>query len=56
MDALKEELQKQMAIRFDTEFNEVSALIEKAYQQGLSEGKQQAKKAIIDMIQWEENK
>ena len=51
MDALKEELQKQMAIRFDTEFNEVSALIEKAYQQGVREGVAKAKTEIINMIQ-----
>jgi hypothetical protein len=51
MDAIKEELQKQMAVRFDTEFNEVSALIDKAYEQGLSDGKRFTQNKIINMIQ-----
>ncbi len=54
MDKFREELQKKMAIRYDTELEEIMDLIERSYQEGIVDGKKQAKQEIIDMIKWEE--
>lgn len=54
MEAIKEDLQKKMAIRYDAEFTQMLDFIEQAYVQGLTDGKKQAKQEIIDMIKWEE--
>ena len=56
MEAIKEDLQKKMAIRYDAEFTQMLDFIEQAYEHGLAEGKKQAKQEIIDMIKWEETK
>ena len=54
MEAIKEDLQKKMAIRYDAEFTQMLDFIEQAYEHGLADGKKQAKQEIIDMIKWEE--
>lgn len=53
-DKFREELQQKMAIRYDTELEEIMDLIERSYQEGIIDGKKQTKQEIIDMIKWEE--
>ena len=51
MEAIKEELQKKMAIRYDAEFTQITDFIERAYAQGLEDGRASAKTEIINLIQ-----
>jgi hypothetical protein len=50
MDKFREELQKKMAIRYDTELEEIMDLIERSYQEGVVDGKANAKAEIINLI------
>ena len=51
MDKFREELQQKMAIRFEAEFTQVSDFIERAYAQGIEDGRSSAKAEIINLIQ-----
>ena len=55
IDSLMEDLQKDMAIRYDKEFNEIRFYIDSAYEHGLADGKTQAKVEIINLIQGDQN-
>ena len=48
-----EEVQKDMATRYDAEFNKIRYYVDSAYELGLSDGKAQAKAEIINLIQGE---
>jgi hypothetical protein len=50
MEKIKDDLQASMAQRFDKEFNEMSALLDKAYALGLEDGALKAKAEIINLI------
>ena len=50
IDTLMADLQKDMAIRYDKEFNEIRFYIDSAYEHGLADGKEQAKAEIINLI------
>jgi hypothetical protein len=50
IETLAEELQKVMAQRYDKEFNEMRFFIDSAYENGLADGKEQAKSEIINLI------
>ena len=50
VNKIMDELQASMAIRFDKEFNEIRFFIDSAYEQGLADGKEQAKAEIINLI------
>lgn len=50
MDKFREELQQKMAVRYDTELEEVMDLIERSYQEGIIDGKASAKAEIINLI------
>jgi hypothetical protein len=50
MEQIKNDLQASMAQRFDKEFNDMSALLDKAYTLGLEDGALKAKAEIINMI------
>lgn len=54
MEKIKQELEKHMAMRYEAEFSQVSALLEEAYAQGLLEGKTQAKQDMIKLLQGED--
>jgi len=45
-----EEVQKGMATRYDTEYNEIKYFVGEAYAQGIRDGRTQAKQEIINMI------
>ena len=51
MEKIKAELQQKMAIRFEAEFTQVSDFIERAYAQGIEDGRSSAKAEIINLIQ-----
>jgi hypothetical protein len=48
-----EEVQKGMATRYDTEYNEIKYFVGEAYAQGIRDGRTQAKQEIINLIQGE---
>ena len=50
MEKIIEELQKSMAQRYDKEFGEMKYFIDSAYENGLADGKAQAKAEIINLI------
>jgi hypothetical protein len=50
VNKIMDELQASMAQRFDKEFNEMSALLDKAYALGLEDGALKAKAEIINLI------
>jgi hypothetical protein len=47
---IMDEIQASMAVRFDKEFNEMRFFIDSAYENGLADGKAQAKAEIINLI------
>jgi hypothetical protein len=47
----KEELQKQMAERFDKEFSDMTIILSQIYSEALLEGRRIAKQEMIDMLQ-----
>jgi hypothetical protein len=50
MEKIKDDLQASMAQKFDKEFNDMSALLDKAYALGLEDGALKAKAEIINLI------
>jgi hypothetical protein len=50
MEKIKDDLQASMAQKFDKEFNDMSALLDKAYALGLEDGALKAKAKIINLI------
>ena len=52
---LNNEAQATLATRFDKEYATMVNFIEKAYVQGVKEGRASAKQEIIDMISTEKN-
>ena len=50
LDKIMEEVQKDMAVRYDAEFNKIRFYVDTAYSHGLSDGRTQAKQEIIDLI------
>ena len=55
IEKYKEELQKQMAERFDKEFSDMTIIMSSIYSEALLEGRRIAKQEIIDMISTEKN-
>ena len=51
---LLEEVQKGMATRYDTEYNEIKYFVGEAYAQGIRDGRASARTEIINLIQGED--
>ena len=51
LDKIMEEVQKDMAVRYDAEFNKIRYYVDSAYSLGLSQGRASAKTEIINLIQ-----
>ena len=50
IDNVMEEVQKDMATRYDAEFNKIRYYVDTAYELGLSHGRASAKTEIINLI------
>ena len=51
INSVMDEVQRDMAERYDVEFNKIRYYVDTAYELGLSHGKASAKAEIINLIQ-----